>query len=232
MSSLVIGQRYANAPLGARGAARFGKVKVSSVPYTDPWGTFLSSVAPFRDRARKTVGLVGVVLSMATLNQQLFPLRLALALSLTGCALLSSLAGLLHRCSLRSSARSLEVSLQARDLASRAAQDSEEANLARSTVLATMDHALRTPLNGVIGLTDILLSTTLTSHPASCLQTVRNSGESLRLLLNQLLNFSAIDSGALVIDAAPCRHRPASPRAIRRGSSWPRTIASTPVSAS
>jgi len=71
-----------------------------------------------------------------------------------------------------------------------------------------MGHELRTPLNGVIGLTDILLSTALTSHQESCLQTVRNSGESLLLLLNQLLDFSAIDSGALVIDAAPCRLRP------------------------
>jgi signal transduction histidine kinase/ActR/RegA family two-component response regulator len=208
VSPLVIGQRYGDAPASARAAARYGKVKVSSVPYTDQWGTFLSSFAPFRDRAGRTVGLVGVDLSMASLNQQLFPLRLSLALSLTGSALLSALAGLLHWRSLRSTARALEVSLQARDLARRAAQESEQANLAKSTFLATMGHELRTPLNGVIGLTDILLNTALTSQQESCLQTVRNSGESLLLLLNQLLDFSAIDSGALVIDAAPFRLRP------------------------
>ncbi len=207
VSPLVIGERYGDAPPAARAAARYGKAKVSAVPYTDQWGTFLSSFAPFRDGAGRTVGLVGVDLSMATLNQQLFPLRLSLALSLTGSALLSALAGLLHWRSLRSSERALEVSLEARDLARRAAQESEQANLAKSTFLATMGHELRTPLNGVIGLTDILLSTGLTPHQKECLQTVRNSGESLLLLLNQLLDFSAIDSGALVIDAAPCRLR-------------------------
>ncbi|MCP9786650.1 ATP-binding protein [Cyanobium sp. N5-Cardenillas] len=71
-----------------------------------------------------------------------------------------------------------------------------------------MGHELRTPLNGVIGLTNILLSTGLTPHQQSCLQTVRNSGESLLLLLNQLLDISAIDSGNLVIDSAPCQLRP------------------------
>jgi signal transduction histidine kinase/ActR/RegA family two-component response regulator len=208
VSPLVIGQSYGDAPASARAAARHGIVKVSPVPYTDQWGTFLSSFAPLRDRAGRMVGLVGVDLSIATLNQQLFPLRLSLALSLTGSALLSALAGLLHWRSQRSTARALEVSLEARDLARRAAQESEQANLAKSTFLATMGHELRTPLNGVIGLTDILLSTALTSQQQSCLQTVRNSGESLLLLLNQLLDFSAIDSGALVIDAAPCRLRP------------------------
>ncbi|WP_216920778.1 ATP-binding protein [Synechococcus sp. CCAP 1479/9] len=208
VSPLVIGKRYGEAPPSARSAARDGRVTVSSVPYTDRWGTFLSSFAPFRDGSGRTVGLVGVDLSMATLNQQLFPLRLSLALSLTGSALLSALAGVLHWRSLRSSAMALEVSLEARDLARRAAQDSEQANLAKTTFLATMGHELRTPLNGVIGLTDILLNTALTAHQESCLQTVRNSGESLLLLLNQLLDFSAIDSGALVIDAAPCRLRP------------------------
>ncbi len=208
VTPLVIGKHYDDAPPAALAAARFGKVKVSSAPYTDQWGTFLSSFAPFQNQAGRTVGLVGVDLSMATLNQQLFPLRLSLALSLTGSALLSALAGLLQWRSLRSTARALEVSLEARDLARRAAQESEQANLAKSTFLATMGHELRTPLNGVIGLTDILLSTALTSHQESCLQTVRNSGESLLLLLNQLLDLSAIDSGALVIDAAPCRLRP------------------------
>ncbi len=208
VTPLVIGKRYGEAPPSARSAARDGRVTVSSVPYTDRWGTFLSSFAPFRDGAGRTVGLVGVDLSMATLNQQLFPLRLSLALSLTGSALLSALAGVLHWRSLRSTARALEVSLEARDLARHAAQESEQANLAKTTFLATMGHELRTPLNGVIRLTDILLNTALTAHQESCLQTVRNSGESLLLLLNQLLDFSAIDSGALVIDAAPCRLRP------------------------
>ncbi|MCP9834553.1 response regulator [Cyanobium sp. Aljojuca 7A6] len=208
VSTLEIGQRYPDAPRAARRAARSGTVEVSSVPYTDQWGTFLSSFAPIRDGNGRPVGLVGVDLTMATLNQQLFPLRLSLGLSLGGSALLSGLAGVLHWRSLRSTAQALEVSLQAGDLARRAALESEQANLAKSTFLATMGHELRTPLNGVIGLTDILLSTALTDHQQSCLQTVRNSGESLLLLLNQLLDFAAIDSGKLVIDSAPCRLRP------------------------
>ncbi|WP_323207173.1 ATP-binding protein [Synechococcus sp. BA-132 BA5] len=205
-SAPIVGQLYGDAPSDALIAARLAKPRVSSVPYTDQWGTFLSAYAPFQDG--NATALVGVDLSLATLNQQLFPLRLSLGLSLAGSALLSAFAGFLHCRYLRSTASALESSLEAADLARQAAAESQQANLAKSTFLATMGHELRTPLNGVIGLSNILLSTGLTPHQQSCLQTVRNSGESLLLLLNQLLDFSAIDSGNLVIDSAPCPLRP------------------------
>lgn len=205
-SAPIVGQLYADAPAEALIAARLVKPRVSSDPYTDQWGTFLSAYAPFQDG--KETAIVGIDLSLARLNQQLFPLRLSLGLSLAGSALLSAFAGFLHCRYLRSTASALESSLEAADLARQAAAESQQANLAKSTFLATMGHELRTPLNGVIGLTNILLSTSLTPHQQSCLQTVRNSGESLLLLLNQLLDVSAIDSGHLVIDSAPCQLRP------------------------
>lgn len=202
------GQRYADAPTAALTAVQTGRVAVSSTPYTDKWGTFLSSFAPFRDADGKTIALVGVDLSLASLNRQLLPLRLALGLSLAGSGLLSALIGYLHWRSLQSRAIALEDIRMARDLARQAAAESEQANVAKSTFLASISHEIRTPLNGVIGLTDILLSSRLTTQQHSCLQTVKNSGESLLILLNQLLDFSTIDGGNLVVEAAPCRLRP------------------------
>jgi signal transduction histidine kinase/ActR/RegA family two-component response regulator len=202
------GQRYVEAPPAAFLTARTGRPTVSATPYTDEWGTFLSGFAPIRAPDGRSIDLVGVDLSLATLNRQLLPLRLTLALSLAGSGLLSGLVGILVWRSQRRREQAIDEISRARDLARQAAANSDAANRAKSTFLATMGHEIRTPLNGVIGLTNILLSTNLTSEQTACLRTVKNSGESLLLLLNQLLDFAAIESGSLVVDPAPVCLRP------------------------
>lgn len=201
------GKRYVDAPPAAFLAARTGRVAVSETPYIDKWGSFLSSFAPIRGADGKTIGLVGVDLSLASLSRQLFPLRLSLGLSLAGTGLLSTLVASLVWRSQRAQASAIEQILRASDLAQRAAADSEAASRAKSTFLTTMGHELRTPLNGVIGLTNILLTTNLTSEQIQCLRTVKNAGESLLLSLNQLLDFAALESGSIVVDHSPVRIR-------------------------
>lgn len=85
----------------------------------------------------------------------------------------------------------------------RAEEAAYESARARSAFLAIMSHEIRTPLNGVLGLTDILMGTTLTNEQRQLTATVRDSGEQLRSLLNDVLDFSKIDSGHLDLEMMP-----------------------------
>ncbi|WP_375205553.1 ATP-binding protein [Hyphococcus sp.] len=77
----------------------------------------------------------------------------------------------------------------------------KRAEAVKSEFLATMSHELRTPLNGVIGLTDALLAGSLPAHERKLTDTIRKSGESLLLILNDLLDLSKIEAGKLAIEA-------------------------------
>jgi signal transduction histidine kinase/CheY-like chemotaxis protein len=94
-------------------------------------------------------------------------------------------------------ARAIEECAHSRELAEQAAAAAEAANRAKSTFLATVSHEIRTPLNGVIGLTGIVLASQLSERQRECLDTVRTSAQSLLTILNDILDFSAIEAGSL-----------------------------------
>ena len=93
-------------------------------------------------------------------------------------------------------------SFEDRQQLERAKKQAEAANEAKSHFLANISHELRTPMNGIIGMTDLALDTELTSAQRDLLETSRNSATSLLYLLNDVLDFSRIEAKSVQLESA------------------------------
>jgi signal transduction histidine kinase/ActR/RegA family two-component response regulator len=85
----------------------------------------------------------------------------------------------------------------------RGRDEAEAASRAKSRFLAVMSHELRTPLNGVIGMTHALATTPLSPKQREYLDVISGSGESLVVLINDILDLSKIEAGRLELDPHP-----------------------------
>jgi len=83
----------------------------------------------------------------------------------------------------------------------------EAGDRAKSQFLATMSHEVRTPLNGIIGFTSLLLEMPLTPEQDEYIQIIRTNGEALIQLTGDILDFAHIESGSLKLDLRPCSPR-------------------------
>jgi signal transduction histidine kinase/CheY-like chemotaxis protein len=92
--------------------------------------------------------------------------------------------------------------MAAREAAEERERAADCANRAKSQFLSTMSHELRTPLNGVLGMVHALSTDRLTSVQRERVSIIRRSSESLLGVLNDLLDLSKIEAGALALEVA------------------------------
>ncbi|EAZ3569651.1 two-component sensor histidine kinase BarA [Salmonella enterica] len=101
---------------------------------------------------------------------------------------------------LRETLEQMEIQNVELDLAKKRAQ---EAARIKSEFLANMSHKLRTPLNGVIGFTRLTLKTELNPTQRDHLNTIERSANNLLAIINDVLDFSKLEAGKLILESIP-----------------------------
>lgn len=133
-----------------------------------------------RDQASSTYLRIGVAVAALTLVLCLIVVLLAVQL--------------LH---IARSGRKIELLSQRN---ARIAKRAQAASQAKSSFLATMSHEIRTPLNGIIGMADVLGETPLSVEQKSSLQVIRQSGDMLLDVINDILDYSKLEAGAMNVE--------------------------------
>ena len=98
---------------------------------------------------------------------------------------------------------SLSVSRKKQMEALKEAQDANAANIAKTTFLNHMSHDIRTPMNAIVGFTDIAMKRKPDKEVENCLKKIRQSSEYLMTLINDVLDISRIESGKLEYKPIP-----------------------------
>jgi signal transduction histidine kinase/ActR/RegA family two-component response regulator len=223
----VIGEVYDDAEealhraLGLNGEE--GVAGASPEPYTDEWGTFVTGYGPVRDARGAVVAVVGVDMTADSYLERLGAARRRALYGLVPAGAASVLLGLAvfairrHSLRLKRAERfaSTELKRTVEELAGRNREldvlrrKAEDAVHAKTNFLANMSHEIRTPLTAVLGYIDILeesLSEDTSDRRAVRLEhvrTIRNAGNHLHSLINDILDLSKIEAGRMTLETVP-----------------------------
>ncbi|KAJ3053096.1 hypothetical protein HK097_005039 [Rhizophlyctis rosea] len=88
-----------------------------------------------------------------------------------------------------------------REAASREAEDAKRALEINTAFLANMSHEVRTPLNGIIGMADLILSDTITESHRPYMQLLKQSGKLLLKIVNEILDLSKLNAGKMELES-------------------------------
>jgi CheY-like chemotaxis protein len=92
---------------------------------------------------------------------------------------------------------------EARVVAEKATLKAEEAVKSKQQFLSNMSHEIRTPMNAIIGFTKVILKTDLTAKQKEYLTAIKISGDSLIVLINDILDLAKVDSGKMSFEKTP-----------------------------
>jgi two-component system sensor histidine kinase/response regulator len=122
-------------------------------------------------------------------------------------AMLAELEALAHQAGEHRTELENKVASRTAELAT-ALKSAQAGAKAKSEFLANMSHEIRTPMNGVIGMLELLRMESLDADARSMLETAHHSADALLLLINDVLDYSKIDAGKLVLERVDVEIRP------------------------
>ncbi|MFZ5995107.1 MAG: ATP-binding protein [Thermodesulfobacteriota bacterium] len=176
------GQIYGEASPGLLAFFTSGEPFVEG-PLSDRWGDWVSGFSPVRDpRTGRVLAAVGIDIDAGDWQRKIIVHRLA-PITITMLAVVLLIGFFVSR----------ERLLAAKEQA-------EAASRAKSEFLAMMSHEIRTPMNGVLGVLGLALDGEMPSQQREYLTMARSAADSLHNLLNDILDFSRIEAGKLVLE--------------------------------
>lgn len=182
-------------------------ITIISQPYTDRWGTFVTSYVPFFNSKQEFVGIVAVDLDAKDYAAKIARIRHAeIACILIGFSLSCLISLLLFRQNIKIknitdslAVRSFELERSNKELV-RITAAAEAATKAKTDFLANMSHEIRTPMNGILGMTSLLLETELNEEQRQWATVVKKSGNILLEIINDILDLSKIEAGCMTLE--------------------------------
>ncbi len=99
-----------------------------------------------------------------------------------------------------------ELHSQAEEL-QKARAEAEDANAAKSNLVATVSHEIRTPMTAILGYADVLIGSLTDAEHLKAARTIRRNSEYLLKLVDDILDLSKLESGKLAVELVPCSPR-------------------------